>query len=362
MNALWQRVKNRLRWIKRRFLDPKPRLTAGTGGDASDIHGRITPQQLKKIKDLAKLRGDSFDTTLSHVLNFVGLKDVPGAIKPQFFPKNWRFSALDVEGAYHATITLENGRKLTGYRSDARFQRYYRCFCDLLPSGVTAETYEVYVESFRRYNNALPQFTRFLPLQGKGGTMVDAGAYIGFKALGYADWLGPGGRTLSIEIDPISESLARRNIEQNELQDRVQSFCCAVWSKDLEASLASSKGTQPFDRVRNSLVRIDEHPDWTVNRAVQTRSLDSIFRDASIEEVDYLNMQLNGAEIDALDGLNEYFDKTRVIYAAAGFHASGEALNTKVAAALAARGCWVKKSDEFVLAVTPRFRNHFNVA
>ena len=70
---------------------------------------------------------------------------------------------------------------------------------------------------------------------------------------------------------------------------------------------------------------------------------------------------VNGAEIDALDGLNEYFDRVRVIYAAASFHASGEALNTKVADALAARGCWVKKSDEFVLAVTPRFRGHFKV-
>src|ERR1700761_2827864 len=125
MNALWPRVKDRLRWVKRRFVDPRPRLAASTGGDASDISAKITPQQIKKIADLAKLRGDSFDATLSHVINFVGLKDVPGAIKPQFFPKTWRFSALEVEGSYNATITLENGRKLTGYRSDARFQRYY---------------------------------------------------------------------------------------------------------------------------------------------------------------------------------------------------------------------------------------------
>jgi FkbM family methyltransferase len=313
---------------------------------------------VKTIRTLAEFRGESFEQTLIHVVNRVGLQDIPGSFQPHHLPRNWHFNTLAVEGAHHATITLENGRILTGYRSDARFQRFYRCLSDKLPPGVTDETYEVFVESYRRYETVLKAKPFLQPQRGRGGTMVDAGAYIGFKGLAYADYLGPNGKVLMIDIDPISAALALRNIVQNGLQDRVQSFCAAIWSKDYSPP-AGTETQQTFDRVRNTLVKIDEHPDWTVGSTVATRSLDSLFREAGLEEIDYLNMQLNGAEFDALDGLVEYFGRVKVIYCAASFHADGKPLNERVAARFSERGCWVKSTDEGVMAVTPAHRSSF---
>jgi FkbM family methyltransferase len=171
--------------------------------------------------------------------------------------------------------------------------------------------------------------------------------------------MGPKGRVLMIDIDPVSEGLARRNIEQNNLQDRVQSMCCAIWSED--KALPPGTPERTFDRVRNTLVAIDEHPTWTVQQEVATRSLDSIFREANLDEIDFLNMQLNGAEYEALDGLNEYFDKTKVIYCAASFHAAGEPLNERLKKKFEARGCWVKINPDSVTAVTPRWRSAFKL-
>jgi FkbM family methyltransferase len=365
ITRIWGQRKSLVPALRRRFWrGPSAAARPAEGGTAgvAKMLNSLTPQQMEKIRKLAELRGDSFDRTLAHVVNYVGLKDVPSAYKYHYVPKDWEFTSLVVEGAYNATIALKNGRILTGYRSDARFQRFYRCVSDLMPAGVEPETYEVYTESYRRYGNALrSSFAEFLPPKGAGGVMVDAGAYIGFKGLGYADYLGAGGRTIMIEIDPVSQSIARRNIEQNGLGECVQSFCCAIWSENRPAPAATGVPTASFDRVRNSLVAIDEHPTWTVNHAVATRTLDSIFHEAGVEEIDFLNMQLNGAEIDALDGLVDYFDKVRVIYGAAGFHANGAALNAKLADKLAKRGCWVKKATQFVLAVTPRYRAAFKL-
>ena len=345
-------------------MEDQAQASAGERPAAVDSPSRLTAQQTTRVANLAKLRGDSFDRAYRHAVDYVGLKSIPGTFKSYHLPKDWGFKSLRVEGAYHASIALKNGRVLTGYRSDARFQRFYACVSDLLPAGVDAETYEVYVESSRRYGRAVDrQHIDFLPPKDSGGVMVDAGAYLGFKGIGYADHLGPNGRTIVIEIDPVSEALARRNIEQNGLQDRMQSFCCAIWNKDQEAADHGGAQSKPsFDRVRNTLSKIDEHPTWTVGGAIATRSLDSIFRQAGVDRIDYLNMQLNGAETDAVDGLVEYFDKVRVLYAAAAFHARGKPLNAPLAAKLEARGCWVKKTDHFIIAVTPRYREMYGVA
>ncbi len=189
--------------------------------------------------------------------------------------------------------------------------------------------------------------------------MVDAGSYIGFKGLGYADYMGPKGRVLMIDIDPVSDAVARRNVEQNGLADRVQAVCCAILDKDYTPP-AGAPVRKTFDRVRNTLARIDEHPTWTVSN-VATRSLDSLFREAGLDEIDYLNMQLNGAEYEALDGLVDYWDRTKVIYCAASFHTGGASLNERLVRRFTERGCHVRTTRDSVLAVTPRHRRSFGV-
>jgi len=317
----------------------------------------LAAKYTERIAQLAKFRGQSFQATLKHVVNYVGLRNVPQVLKTFMLPREHAFRSLKAEGTHHATITLKNGRILTGYRSSARMQRYYHCLFDLLPADVTAETYEVYVESYRRYAQGIAGIVeRYLPPQGTGGVLVDAGAYIGFKAIRYADYVGPAGRSIMIELGADNELLARRNIEQNNLLSRVQSFCYGVWSSDGEHA------DRWRDRSTHTLAETDEHDYCTTNLTVTTRTLDSIFAEAGADRVDVLNLQLNGAEPEAIDGLVDYFDKVRVIRAAASFHHKGTSKKSILVAKLKERGCWVDESKATsVLAVTPAYRNMFHV-
>jgi FkbM family methyltransferase len=318
-----------------------------------DIYDQLPPAHQEKVEALAKFRGEPRTKTLQHVINRVGIRDIPVGFKSFLLPPaDFEFTELDLDGTHHATIKLKNGRVLTGYRSAARLQRYYRCLSDRLPRSVTAETYEVYMDAYRRYVGALPRNQlKLVPPPGHGGVLVDAGAYFGFKAMGYADHVGPRGRVILIEIDAENERLARRNIEQNNLQSRVQSFCCGVWHSN------GTYNDRWRDRSAHTLAETDEHPYCTNNKIVVTRTLDDIFREANVDEIDWLNLQLNGAEPEALDGLVEYFDRVKVILAAAPFHKDGMPKRAALIKKLQARGCSVTETSTTVTAVTARFKH-----
>jgi FkbM family methyltransferase len=283
---------------------------------------------------------------------------VQGARKKKWIlpPRSHTFTAIEDEDSKFATITLTNGRILTGYTTGEHFVPPYHCVKDRLPEGVTLPTYEVFVDSYRRYQRALRAGADIhIPPPGEGGIFVDAGAYIGFKAIGFADYVGERGRSILIEIGEDNAQLARRNIAQNKLESRVQAFHCGVWN---------TNGTAP-DRVRDrsthTLAQTDEHPYATNNLVVQTRTLDSIFTEAGIDRIDFLNLQLNGAEPEAIDGLVEHFDKVRFIRAAAMFTGNGETKMSVLSKKLRDRGCWVLEKAKTIFAVPAPYRKQFGL-
>jgi FkbM family methyltransferase len=324
----------------------------------ADILENIPPKRFEAIEMMAEMRGDSVEATAEHLLKFAGLFTVQGARKRKWLlpPANFTFKSLEEDGPLHATITLTNGRILTGYASGERFVPPYHCLKDKLPVGVTLPTYEVYVDSYRRYHQAVSAGANVhIPMPGEGGVFVDAGAYIGFKAIGFADYVGERGRSILIEIGEDNAQLARRNIAQNKLESRVQAFHCGVWN---------TNGTAP-DRVRDrsthTLAQTNEHSYAVNNLVVQTRTLDSIFTEAGVDRIDLLNLQLNGAEPEAIDGLVEHFDKVRFIRAAAMFTGNGETKMSILSKKLRDRGCWVLENPKTIFAVPEPYRKQFGV-
>ena len=76
----------------------------------------------------------------------------------------------------------------------------------------------------------------------EGARVLELGAYCGYSAILIAKQLPPGGRLVSIELDPVSVAAARANVEYAGLADRVDIIEGA--STDVIATLA-----EPFDLV-----------------------------------------------------------------------------------------------------------------
>jgi FkbM family methyltransferase len=146
-----------------------------------------------------------------------------------------------------------------------------------------------------------PQETLLLKsLLSPGDTFVDVGAHWGYFSFLAAQRVGSGGRVLSIEADPrIFETLAR-NVELNGLSwVKVSHF--AVGAGEGEVLLSGYSETQ--DNWGTSKVVNSAQGEEIFH--VPSRALDSFLDEAGIGQVQLVKMDIEGAEVFALEGMTQ---------------------------------------------------------
>jgi FkbM family methyltransferase len=141
-------------------------------------------------------------------------------------------------------------------------------------------------------------------LVGTGATVFDVGANLGFFALLASRVVGPTGHVVAFEPDPSNVERIRRNLRHNPGR-----------TVDVEAlAVADEAGEARFhighqDEV-GSLLRDPQHvTDRSV--AVPTVSLDRYLDEHAIERVDFLKMDIEGAEVLALRGMQRGLEAGR---------------------------------------------------
>jgi FkbM family methyltransferase len=122
--------------------------------------------------------------------------------------------------------------------------------------------------------------------------VVDLGANVGYTAAHFAS-LYPAGRVIAVEMDGANAALAARNLAA--FGPRVVLLQAAVWSEDGEISYSGGE-EQGFRAAP-----LDAGGSGQQTK-VPARSIDSIFRQFNVEAVDYLKMDIEGAEAVVLDG------------------------------------------------------------
>ena len=131
-----------------------------------------------------------------------------------------------------------------------------------------------------------------------GDTFVDGGAHFGlFSVLA---WRATGGqvRVIAVEPNPGTVPLLRANLERR-LSDR---FAIE------EAALFSEEGTRqfyPWDPARSSYSGLLPPPEGGDRVEVACTTLDALRRKHHLDRVELLKLDLEGAEIDALNGARE---------------------------------------------------------
>ena len=138
-----------------------------------------------------------------------------------------------------------------------------------------------------------------------GDVIVDAGACYGDTALDFAHHVGPDGRVYAFEVLPANQDLTEANIRQNPELGNITLLRCALGSQD-------RGGTWPPGERLN--------PGYVAQGSEPMRSLDSLVADGTIRRVDFIKMDIEGAELDALHGAAESIRRFRPRLAISIYH------------------------------------------
>ena len=127
---------------------------------------------------------------------------------------------------------------------------------------------------------------------------IDAGGCWGDTALYFAHKSGPSGKVYSLEFLPDNLQIFHKNLSLNErLAKNIQIIQNPVWSKSGEdvAIAANGPGTR---------ISLNEGPSQNLLK-FKTVSIDDLVVSGSIEKVDFIKMDIEGAELNALKGAEQ---------------------------------------------------------
>ena len=130
----------------------------------------------------------------------------------------------------------------------------------------------------------------------EGDIVVDIGANIGLFTVKAVKAVGASGVVVAIEPEPKNLDMMKRNIQANRLKNIII-VPKGVWSGKgtLKLNLSSYIGEHSFV----SKVDSDTFAEAKVD------SLDDILRELNIKHVDFIKMDIEGAEVEALRGMDE---------------------------------------------------------
>ena len=137
---------------------------------------------------------------------------------------------------------------------------------------------------------------------GPGDVVIDVGAGIGTEIVVFAKAVGPEGRVIAIEAHPATCEALRRTVARSGLSN-VEVLHLAIADREGEL-LISDRDT---GHIGNSITGVTE------GVPVRATTLDRLADDLGIGRVDYLKMNIEGAEALAIRGMERLVARTRHI-------------------------------------------------
>lgn len=138
----------------------------------------------------------------------------------------------------------------------------------------------------------------------EGEIVVDVGAYIGSYTIRASRLVGNTGKVIAIEAEPSNFDALLFNLRLNQA-DNVIPLNLAAWDKETVLDLRISKHS-----AAHSLVWAYLPKDSSQSIKVKARHLDQILENLGIEEVDWVKMDVEGAEVELLRGMEKIISKS----------------------------------------------------
>ncbi|MDD5428145.1 MAG: FkbM family methyltransferase [Candidatus Omnitrophica bacterium] len=177
----------------------------------------------------------------------------------------------------------------------------------VFPNGIKFKCYEKIIDDLQR---SLPGYIAKNTIR-RGGIIIDCGAYIGEFTLYAAKAVGENGKVIAFEPDPDAYEKLSANISLNNLKNVIL-IKKGVWSKTDKMKFVG--GTQSGNLFADKL------NDNTISYEVIVTSLDDELGDLGIIKVDFIKMDIEGAEIEALKGARKILAENNTHLAIASYH------------------------------------------
>lgn len=146
----------------------------------------------------------------------------------------------------------------------------------------------------------------------EGDVFIDVGAHIGKYTLSLARKVGLLGRVVAIEPDPINFKALAAGIAINKLKN-VTALNIAAFDRECKLPLyvAPDEGRTPegwlFGKGGSSINR----KEGRLRHEVAAKPLDKVAEDLRLSDVNYVKIDVEGAEYEVLKGSKKLFEKYR---------------------------------------------------
>jgi len=199
-----------------------------------------------------------------------------------------------------AYIKLKNGRYFFSQKSPYYLKRlHFLLRKDLrkkIPADLMLTLFDINFRYMSRKNQDLHlKEGKYLELK-KGDVVFEIGAYIGFHAIKMSELVSKDGKIIAVEAVPDNFRLLVKNIEVNQINNIIP-IHLAVWEK---------KGVIPFNINQNQ--ENSACADVVESKSkmdISCDTIDNIYHQLKLDKIDFVRVQTNGAEQEALKGMTK---------------------------------------------------------
>ncbi|MEK7432694.1 MAG: FkbM family methyltransferase [Cyanobacteriota bacterium] len=176
-----------------------------------------------------------------------------------------------------------------------------------LDAGIGNVIYSYFVKQyyFQRNNYYI------MPIYGD--YVIDAGSCFGDTALGFSVSVGKIGKVFSFEVVPDHIEICKVNFEKNK-----------DFSENIEL-VEYALSDEPYKEINIELIgpgsrELKDNYSPFSSIKVKTQSIDNLVKEKNIEKIDFIKMDIEGAEIPALIGASETIKKFKPKLAISAYH------------------------------------------
>lgn len=186
----------------------------------------------------------------------------------------------------------------------------------------------------------LPRFFSRHVFINQGDTVLDVGANIGTTTLYFSEYVGNSGQIISIE--PVTHNVIRKNLFANNISN-VTVVPCAVADQSGFADICVS------DYCLNSSMIPQAPANYhTFSQTVEVTTLDRLMNTLPLTRVDFIKIDIEGAEESAILGAQELVRAYRPKWSISSYHldASKQPQHPKLVALLRKMGYSIKEEED----------------
>lgn len=162
-----------------------------------------------------------------------------------------------------------------------------------IQKDITLYSPEISVDTFEEITQKVNKYFLYTYSPKSGDTIIDVGAGIGEDIVYFSKKIGSTGKAIAIEANPNTFRCLKKTVKKNELQN-VICLNVACTSKSEVVEISGDLGY-----LSNTLFTNSQKKE---SLSVDGKTLDSIIEAQKLGDIDFIKINIEGAELDALEG------------------------------------------------------------